>query len=1118
MGTNSGILSFQLYRHHRFWINKLLASVGIPVGEFDLAEVRKEMVHHQEKYAKYRLELVVKTENPALLPDPPTDPPIADSQTEGYTPRIIDDNSQRRVLEGDDLTTSCIDTHTECGPTGLTVHDDLRQRVAEQDDKSQSIEDRMERLKRKTEKHQRVYQTMDDIIAVLNDLSEVHEIARAASIVVSGIYQIITARHKQNKDIVALYDAMVATYKIAVEKDALNEEGDFSELFDEIVWQSEECYVFLSNYMVKGRLSQVMDFWDTSSKIADFNCAFEGLQRRFVSNQVEVMAVTLLNMQKVVASIAREQKLRPHQSFSQLLGPKSHCLLGTRRSSLSKILDWCFYGQQSVLWISGIAGCGKSSLIGTLHNVLSTFGYRSRLAAFIRFDRSSYNDAGAFVKDLAMLLASFDERFGKPITEVIDRSPQISQNTELQTQVTKLLINPLRGLGNDSEIAKEGRIVILADGIDECSRKDRAETNFREQLLELFRRNTFQSLPFLRFVLASRPEEDIVRYLRDRPHIHHFPLDHTSSETKSDILYFLVRSFQRPAFETLDDTQKRTAVERLAEHASGLFIWVAIVVKFIEENVEKRLKLFMKNDPPKDALHALEVLYNTALESLVTEGDNDIRQDICIALGFIMASSALSSWVKIPFQALHALPEYVDPENGTGVTGIFRKLQSLVTIEDGTYRLLHKSFDDFLSSESRAGGWYIDTEHYIAILPDTMIACTIGHLDKADNDLQKALSSDLYRFVISVPVQGLYHRNLSSFQQPDFQQKLVKFLLGYLIRWIRSFDTDLSGIGRGDDPRRFGIQCAVKAEENRGDSGVTQKAWLGASRLQSLSVDNIRVEDFLHIMLYDAARDGKVTETNAEGQREWQVDNIYMHVLIEMAGGSHIYEDILATLETNHIPPVVRLGPETVEIPKKIVSQGRIWMKSGFITDGDEKSTTEPIVWCREKRSELISARTEPPPSGDQNSTMDSLTKANQKPSLPLKENLTLRSAESSEENGGEKSTGSSTDANRKPRIMFIAPLKEKDFILWNANPPKKNVDGNSAAGSSMDATQEPTSKSIVPLREKDFTLWSIDSSKYVKQKPATESTRRLKVEHFTLWSAESQNGHGVSWRSLFPS
>ncbi|KAK7026004.1 hypothetical protein VNI00_015835 [Paramarasmius palmivorus] len=788
------------------------------------------------------------------------------SQAGGRNSRIIDNGSKQPVAEGD------VELETE-----------------------------MEKLKRRTENRQRIYQITDVIITALDHLSEIHESARIAFIVVSKIYDVIKAKHEQNEAIVALHGVMVATYDIAVKKDALNEQGDFSGLFDEIVQQSQECYVFLSNYMVKGLLSQVMDFWKTSSKIEDFNCAFEELQKRFFNTQVEVTTVAVLDIRRTLESLQTKQTLRILKPSRNILRPKSHCMLGTRRASIGKILDWAFHGEETVLWISGIAGCGKSSLIGTLHNTLSTFGFNSRLAAFIRFDRSEYNDAGEFIKALAFLLANFDERFGKPIAEVVERSRQIAETTDLSTQVQKLLINPLRGLSE--EIAKEGRIVILVDGIDECSREDRTEANFRKQLLELFTHNAFRLLPFLRFVLASRPEEDIVRYLQGYDHIHHFPLDHTSDETKADINYFLTVSFRDPAFNNLDDARKSSATKKLAERASGLFIWAATVIGFIKDNVAQRLKLFTENEPPKNALHALTVLYKTALDSLVNEqGDDDIKQNICTALGLIMVGS---SDKRCTVTRLCGVSNYVDPETNPDILGTFQKLRSLITEEfqlgiftrrsSKRYQLLHKSFDDYLTSKDRAGHWYIDMKKYEAILYEAMITCTMDHLDKANKELPKALSSDLCQYVIWGPRQGV-GQDLSLYQ--SLQQKLKRFLLGYVLRWLYSFDY-LSETVWGVQ-QNFGEGCYKQAEKLQHDSEFIQKALLGASCLQDIEREVILVKDFFDIMLYNAALTGKVTKTNPKDQPdslEWEVDNIYMSVFVQMAGGSNVYEEIVAELD-----------------------------------------------------------------------------------------------------------------------------------------------------------------------------------------------------------------------------
>ncbi|KAK7023578.1 hypothetical protein VNI00_016664 [Paramarasmius palmivorus] len=759
------------------------------------------------------------------------------------------------------------------------------------------------------------------ILEVLGTLSEVYEIALAAFMVVSGIWQIkvVKSQHEKDKAMITLYDVMIKTYEIAIDKHALNPEGDFSELFETIVRQSEECSVFLSRYMFKARLCQVAEFWNIPLKISELTEAFERLQVRFFKAQVKVTTVAVLDMRRTLESLQRKETLHILKPSRNIFGPKSHCMLGTRRASITKILNWAFHGEQSVLWISGIAGCGKSSLIGTLHNILSSFGFNSRLAAFIRFDRSLYRNAEEFVKALAFLLANFDERFGKPIAEAVERSRQSAHNTDLSTQVQNLLIDPLRGLGE--EIAKEGRIVVLVDGIDECSRSDQTEANLRRQLLELFANDKFGLLPFLRIVLASRPEEDIVAYLQGLNHIHHFPLDHTSLETQQDIYYFLTRSFQKhPSLHVLNNAIEYSTVNLLAERASGLFIWAATVVGFIKDNVPQRLKAFTENEPPKDPLHALTVLYETALNCLVKEGDGDIRENIRVALGLIKAN--FSAWFSCSVHVLQGLATFIDRGKAEGMLIAFEKLRTLVLEVNGEYRL-HESFDAFLSSNDRARHWYIDNKMYTAILEEATITCTMSHLDSTDMELACAFSSDLYQHA-STNIRWTYA--WSSPADDPYQQKIRKFMLQYLV----------------------GKPC--------GGNEFMRTVWLDASRLQVISREPISVKDFFYVMLYDAARDGRVSRKVYNGQDffEWEIDNIYMSVFLEMAGGVNEYEAILKLLNThytlfdhlqqNPIPPVVNLSPE-IKRPIKLVSQGKIRMKSGLIEYEEEESTSNFIEW-----------------------------------------------------------------------------------------------------------------------------------------------------------------------------
>ncbi|KAK7015214.1 hypothetical protein VNI00_019144 [Paramarasmius palmivorus] len=324
------------------------------------------MVIHREKYTDHHFKLSIKTEHSALSSDSST-PTVTLSATVDLQQHGLHRDPQERVTNGDGarlsaepaterltgqaelqqqidqsaagvdarlddssssstspLTRAPFGTQTEChssadtndaldeiltsappesqieGHNSRIINDDSKQLVAKGD-----VDLEMEKLKRRTEKRQSIYQVTDMIIVALDHLAEMHELARIAFIVVSKIYDVIKAKHEQNEAIIALHGVMVATYKIAVEKDALNELGDFSGLFDEIVRQSEECYVFLSNYILKGCLSQVMDLWKTSSKIEDFKHAFEELQKQFFNTQVEVTMVTVLYTQRVVESIGK---------------------------------------------------------------------------------------------------------------------------------------------------------------------------------------------------------------------------------------------------------------------------------------------------------------------------------------------------------------------------------------------------------------------------------------------------------------------------------------------------------------------------------------------------------------------------------------------------------------------------------------------------------------------------------------------------------------------------------------------------------------------------------------------------------------------------------------------
>ncbi|KAK7062916.1 hypothetical protein VNI00_000414 [Paramarasmius palmivorus] len=744
-----------------------------------------------------------------------------------------------------------------------------------------------------------IFQYVDPLLGFLTTLAEA-----------------VKVLHKQDQDVVTLFRKMMDAYKTVQDHEhTLNQGGHFSEVFGKMARQSEECYVFLSKYVSKNRIVQVLDRFQAPAKIRQFTEAFTRLQEEFTNAQIKTTTVLALDIQRAVASQELERRIKLLKPSKRPLGPKCHCLGGTRRESLKNIVDWIFRGEEneSILWISGIAGVGKSSLIGTLHNSLERLGFSSRLAAFIRFDRSDYSDARSFVSTLAFLLANFDERFGRRIADAVERNRHIVQGTDFVLQVDTLLLEPLRDLSN--EMTREERVVVLIDGIDECARLDLAETNFRGQLLDLFAKNKFKSLPFLRFALASRPERDI-RTRFQRSHIRHFLIEPTSSETKRDIAYFFQRRLRDiESFHDMDAEKQASALEMLPSRAAGLFVWASTAVSFIGENVNERLTVFTDMQPPKSALLALTSLYEAALNSLADDsrGDTDLKENILIVLGLILASRKTEHDSSRPL-TVKILQDLVQnhgasPTKKVDVEAVILLLGSVIFEgPDKSLRLIHQSFEDFLIGEPRHA-WSIDPDSHLRNLAQATIECVMGQLEKSDTELEHTcLSSVTFqyatiqwsRFYAAImrdctgklddnlfrPLQRMMARYLGSAEIHCREEK--EYVMS---SWLSKIFTNSEGITESDHTLFIDAHAFLSKSEIPGVLSSTKRVF-----------ECLLAQSYLSDCMYRSEDDGLELVV-------YPTDNVYMSVFVRMASGSLSGEEIFAALEKETWPPLISLEP-----------------------------------------------------------------------------------------------------------------------------------------------------------------------------------------------------------------
>ncbi|KAL0567707.1 hypothetical protein V5O48_014287 [Marasmius crinis-equi] len=663
-----------------------------------------------------------------------------------------------------------------------------------------------------------ILNSISRVTGVVDKLSELHPAAELAWLVASVPLQLLQDKRKLDDELVGLIDTMGEVYGCAtVKDDPLRNYGKFQQLFDTMIQESIRCFLFISNYISEGHLRHMAD---APTKVQELTQAFRKLEKQFNDAQQYTTTVAALETRNMVSSVGNKVDLHQlevnvHQLKADLekeLGNKrgfqlpsdlSRCLHGTRQRTLSRILGWIeSEGEGSLLWLSGIAGSGKTSVMATVHDRLADVGCDTPLAAYVRFHRVDFPSPSKFVAALVYRLVCFDKLLGVEVAKILDARPNVFQEP-LGEQFESLVVEPLRSC-HEKVTKGRGRIVVMVDGLDECMEVPGGSDTFHDLLGLLSNPKTFASFPFLRLIVASRPEEPIHRRFT-RPELNHitrFPLDTSSKETTSDVLHYLHVKFEEifqihPDFKAF--CQERNALNVLANHSSGLFIWVVIVFRFVKRSPRERLEQALQLSMPHDSLDALNKLYSTVLNTIAAEqGDRDIKARVAPILGLIIAFGkvSLSTGPGLTLSITCGLLERL----GYKIESIPSVLSQLGSVIEGVDSpqsklvLLHKSFDDYLTDKSRAGEWFVDVEgHWSAELAESCLRIIHSNVFGDQPDY-----SDLSYFTHFYWTPAAYFQSDSSPVSELFSDILHR---GFL-RWIYvCTDLRLWGGERGSDPR-----------------------------------------------------------------------------------------------------------------------------------------------------------------------------------------------------------------------------------------------------------------------------------------------------------------------------
>ncbi|KAJ2920533.1 hypothetical protein H1R20_g16561, partial [Candolleomyces eurysporus] len=369
--------------------------------------------------------------------------------------------------------------------------------------------------------------------------------------------------------------------------------------------------------------------------------------------------------------------------------------------------------------MTGAAGSGKSALQQTTAEKCLKNGTLASTFFFSASDPSR-NTVKYIIPTIAYQLGRTNDTLRRWIKAAVEGDPLVFSKS-LRTQIATLIVEPSQrceGMGMDLTTLPHA---IFIDGLDECMGEDRqAEllTAVKEGLL-------VKGLPF-RIFIASRPEWAVRTALEPGGHLrkvaYHIQLS-DNYDASRDMRRYLQRRFEDIGLR-IGNSHWFTEdnIETLVRAASGQFVYVATVFKYISERRTSpagRLRIVLDWTPherqkarPFECLDKLYANILLAAKNAYEAVDTHSGHDFLLLfnahhLNAIGIRTSYSSYINFPpdsFSVMLGLEAGVE-EN------LVTDLRSLVTFEmKGLHlclRMYHKSFSDFLEAESRARDLFV---------------------------------------------------------------------------------------------------------------------------------------------------------------------------------------------------------------------------------------------------------------------------------------------------------------------------------------------------------------------------------------------------------------------------
>ncbi|KAF5345262.1 hypothetical protein D9756_011418 [Leucocoprinus leucothites] len=387
--------------------------------------------------------------------------------------------------------------------------------------------------------------------------------------------------------------------------------------------------------------------------------------------------------------------------------PPPRCHFGTRQGYITKIVGWAHgncSGNQPLLWMYGPFGVGKTAVAQSCADALES---EHRLAASLFFSRSSTDrdDPQRLFTSIDYQIATKCEEYCNAIECRIRRDPAITTKS-LSKQFEELFVHPLSQI-DITESGLEGRVVVV-DGLDECR-----GTMEQRAIIDIITTSARNGTAPFRWFLTSRPEDHLVRSMSSESVSSisvHLELP-VSRAIDHEILIFVTNEFKKIREDRglSDSWPPEEVLSLLVEHAAGLFIFAATVMRFISDDnsfgPQDQLRIVLeflegvsaRNDGPGNPLEEMDSFYMLIMQRIPPKLLKTARAILLLHDLHLLSAAVIADYLSLSEEQFW---------------GVWAYLQSVVSLEPPNvcwcklsrmgFSFHHASFLDFLRDPGRS--------------------------------------------------------------------------------------------------------------------------------------------------------------------------------------------------------------------------------------------------------------------------------------------------------------------------------------------------------------------------------------------------------------------------------